>query len=277
MVVGPVSAEAPFRSEAELRRRLRERGKALVALSGGVDSAVVAALAWEALGAESVAVTLAGPSVARGEVERARSVARIIGIEHVVLGVDPLTRSEYRANASDRCYFCRQVETERLRSFGASRSVRQYLDGIHVDDLSDDRPGMRAMDEAGFDHPLLWAGWTKADVRAAARARHLPNSEQPSDACLASRVAHGDPITAELLARVEAAEAFLLDRGFRRVRVRVRGGAARIEVDPTEVPRLSAEPLASALRTHVEGLGFAPVTVDPLGYRAVRRVAGGAS
>lgn len=259
------------RTEAELREHLREGGPALVALSGGVDSAVVAALAHAALGSEAIAATLMGPAVSSREVERARSVARAIGIEHVVLLADPLGRAEYRANPSDRCYFCRQVESARLAEFARTRSRTQLLDGIQVDDLSDDRPGVRAMDEAGFTHPLVWAGWTKADVRRAARAFQLPNAEEPSDACLASRVAHGDPITAELLGRVEAAEAVLLERGFRRVRVRVRGRAARLEVDPAEVPRLLTEPLVTEVCLQVGRLGFEPVTIDPLGYGSARR------
>jgi len=255
------------RSSEELVARIRKGGRALVALSGGVDSSLVAALAYSAIGEEAVAVTLVSPSVSHSEVARAERVASAIGLEHVLLRADPLSRAEYRANGPDRCYFCRSVETSVLREFGAARSVRQYLDGVQRDDLSDDRPGLRAMNEAGFEHPLLWAGWGKREVREEARRRGLPNWDQPSDACLASRVAHGDPVSAELLARIESAEKVLLDRGFRRVRVRVRSGAARIEVDPSEVPRLLEEPLASEVTAAVAQVGFRSVSVDPRGYR----------
>jgi len=255
------------RSSEELVARIRKGGRALVALSGGVDSSLVAALAYSAIGEEAVAVTLVSPSVSHSEVVRAERVASAIGLEHVLLRADPLSRAEYRANGPDRCYFCRSVETSVLREFGAARSVRQYLDGVQRDDLSDDRPGLRAMNEAGFEHPLLWAGWGKREVREEARRRGLPNWDQPSDACLASRVAHGDPVSAELLARIESAEKVLLDRGFRRVRVRVRSGAARIEVDPSEVPRLLEEPLASEVTAAVAQVGFRSVSVDPRGYR----------
>jgi uncharacterized protein len=254
-------------------RRIAARGRAVVALSGGVDSAVVAALAYDALGADAVAVTLCGPAVARAEVDRAVRVAAQIGIPHHVLAVDPLARPEYRANPANRCYFCRSVEAGRLLAFGQEWGADQYLDGIHTDDLSDDRPGLVAMNEAGFHHPLAESGWTKADVRRAARARGLANAEQPSDACLASRGAHGYTIDAPLLARIEAAEQILLERGFRRVRVRVRGDAARIEVDPPEVPRLLALPLRSEILAAVQDLGFGSVAIDPLGYG--RRAAGG--
>jgi len=243
----------------------------VVALSGGVDSSLVAALAFSALGPEALAVTLAGPAVSGNEVSRAQHVASSIGVEHVLLTADPLARAEYRENRPDRCYFCRTVETSVLREFGATRSARQYLDGVHRDDLTDDRPGLRAMDEAGFSHPLLWAGWGKVEVRAEARRRGLPNWDQPSEACLASRIAHGDPVTRELLARIESAEAVLLGLGFRRVRVRVHGGTARVEVDPSEVSRLRAEPLASEVARQVSRLGFTNVTIDPRGYPGTSR------
>jgi pyridinium-3,5-biscarboxylic acid mononucleotide sulfurtransferase len=246
--------------------RIRRGGRAVVALSGGVDSSLVAAFAFEALGRDVTAVTLTGPAVARAEVDRAERVAGSIGVDHVLLRANPLERTEYRQNGSDRCYFCRSVETSVLREFGIGRSVAQYLDGVHRDDLADERPGLRAMDEAGFSHPLLWAGWGKAEVRAEARRRGLPNWDQPSDACLASRVAHGEAVSSELLGRIESAEAILLARGFRRVRVRVRSGSARIEVDPAEVPRLASEPLASEVAREVERLGFHPVTIDVRGY-----------
>jgi pyridinium-3,5-biscarboxylic acid mononucleotide sulfurtransferase len=254
-------------TEEEIVRDLRVGGASLVALSGGVDSSLVAALTRDALGPDSLAVTLAGPAVARSEVARAERVARSIGIEHIVVEIDPLTRPEYRANPSNRCYFCRSVETEELKRVGRTRGVERYLDGVHLDDLRDDRPGLRAMDEAGFLHPLARAGWTKSDVRAAAHRRELPNWDEPSDACLASRVAHGDPISRELLGRIELGESWLKSQGFRRVRVRVRADGARIEVDPEEVARLLREPFASRVRAELSALGFAHVELDPYGYR----------
>jgi pyridinium-3,5-biscarboxylic acid mononucleotide sulfurtransferase len=258
--------EAVRRSESDIVAHIRDGGPALVALSGGVDSSLVAALAHEALGPAAEAVTLSGPAVSRDEVERARYVARTVGIAHAVVEVDPLVEPEYRANPTNRCYFCRTIETSILRSFGDPRGFQQYLDGVHSDDLLEDRPGLRAMDEAGFSHPLAWAGWTKADVRSAARIRHLPNWDQPSDACLASRIVHGDPISRELLGRIEAAESVLLRRGFGRVRVRVHGEGARLEVDPAEVTRLRTPPLTGEVLDAIHRLGFDPVTIDPHGY-----------
>jgi pyridinium-3,5-biscarboxylic acid mononucleotide sulfurtransferase len=253
--------------EAVVLQRIAAGGRAVVALSGGVDSSLVAALAFEALGARAEAVTLTGPAVSHAELADARGVARAIGLAHTALPADPLDRAAYRANGTDRCYHCRSVEAGALRSWGDARGFAQYLDGIHADDPGDDRPGLRAMDEAGFLHPLLDAGWGKREVREAARRRALPNWDRPSNACLASRVAHGTAIDPELLRRIEVAEAIVTGAGFRRVRVRVGPSGARIEVDPAEVDRLRAEPLASELLHRVRAAGFEAVSIDPRGYR----------
>ncbi len=259
-------------SESALVARIRERGPALIALSGGVDSSLVASLAYEALGDEAFAATVSNAALAPRESERASDVAQSIGIRDSVLVAEPLDRPEYRANGADRCYFCRAVESSALLDHGRRHGVRQYLDGIHLDDLSDDRPGIRAVNEAGFSHPLLEASWTKLDVRESARSRGLSNWDLPSDACLASRVARGEPIDRALLARIDTAEGVLHEHGFRRVRVRVRSGRARIEVDPDEVDRLVAEPLRSEVTLRLESLGFSSVTVDPRGYPGGRTV-----
>ncbi len=248
-------------------RAIAEGGPAVVALSGGVDSTLVASLACEALGPRSVAVTVASSAVPRREVDRARDLAAGIGIRHRVVTAEPLALAMYRENGSDRCYACRTVETGALLEVGRVEGSRQYLDGVHVDDLGDVRPGLRAMNEAGFAHPLLEAGWGKREVRELARARGLPNWDLPSDACLASRVAHGMGITPELLARIEAAESLLLARGFRRVRVRVRPDTTSIEVDPDEVLRLRDEAVRGPVLQALRELGFRSVTIDPRGYR----------
>lgn len=259
-------------SAASVIESLSPGGPAVVALSGGVDSSVVAELAFRALGARVWAVTLTGPAVSDREVERARAVADHIGIAHVTLAIDPLQNAAYRANPAGRCYFCRQTETSALRAWGEDRGVVRYLDGVQLDDLRDDRPGLRAMNEAGFRHPLVDAGWRKTTVRAYAREVGLPNADQPSDACLASRIRHGQAITADLLGRVERAEAWLLDRGFRRVRVRTDGVGARVEVDPSELARLLDEPFATAAIHEIGSFGFTLVVLDPIGYRSVAGV-----
>jgi uncharacterized protein len=262
-----VSELEPPLAWSSLRAYVADGGRAAVLLSGGVDSAVVAHLAHAALGSEAVAVTLVGPSISEAEVDRARRVAGTVGISHAIVPVDPLANAEYRSNPSNRCYFCRSTEVAALRGWAADHGVRQLVDGVHLDDLGDARAGLRALDEAGVRHPLLWGRWRKAQVRSHAREVGLPNWDVPSDACLASRVAHGNPITAVLLRRVERAEEGLRARGFRRVRVRTDGALARVEVDPHEVARLLEEPTASQVRRELAEFGFAPVELDPAGYR----------
>jgi uncharacterized protein len=258
----------PRKSPDELALHLSEGGRCAVALSGGVDSSVVAWILHSAIGERAYGVTLSGPAVSDEEVARAARVARAIGISHAIVPVDPLGNESYRSNPSNRCYFCRTVETARIREWGEPLGIVRYVDGVHLDDLGDERPGLRAMEEAGFGHPLLWAGWRKEDVRSFARSVGLPNAEQPSDACLASRVRHGQVISSELLGQVERAEQGLRARGFRRVRVRVDGRAARVEVDPDEVGRLLAEPTASEVRAELGRIGFDPVDLDRSGYRS---------
>jgi pyridinium-3,5-biscarboxylic acid mononucleotide sulfurtransferase len=260
--------DLPRRPEGDIVDLLRGRGPALVALSGGVDSSAVASLARTALGDRVVAATVVSSSVSPREVEAARGAARAIGLPHRLVAAEPLADERYRQNGADRCYRCRSVETRALRAVGESEGVAQFLDGIHVDDLGDDRPGIRAMDEAGFNHPLLWAGWGKADVRRYAHSVGLPNWDRASNACLASRVARGESISGELLERIDLAEGLLLDRGFHRVRVRVQLDAARIEVDRSETGRLSEGALRAELTDRLLGLGFRAVTFDPVGYRS---------
>jgi uncharacterized protein len=258
---------APLLSEGELIDRLRAIGPSVVAMSGGVDSAVVAALAHRALGASAWAVTLSGPAVAMEELARAREVAAVLGLRHAVVPVDPLQEDGYRTNPANRCYFCRKVEAGAIAAWAAARGIHTFLDGVHCDDLGDDRPGIRAMDEAGFAHPLVWAGWGKGEVRAFARAASLPNWDAPSEACLASRIRHGQEVTVPLLGRIEAAERAIRRLGFRRVRVRVEGDDARVEVDVEEVPRLLAGPTSLRVSTDLRALGFHEVRLDPGGYR----------
>ena len=245
----------------------RSKGRVLVAFSGGVDSGLVAKLARDALDGNALAVIADAESLARRELAEATAGAAEIGIPLRVVAVSELASAEYAANPANRCYFCREGLAGVLTGIAAKEGFPAIADGIHLSDLGDVRPGVRAMDEAGVWHPLVEFGLAKADVRAMARALGLSFWDKPSNACLSSRVPHGTAITLEMLRQVEAAEDVLRDFGFRQVRVRHHGTTAKIEVPPDEVPRLERmrDDVAAALR----GLGYRETIVDAAGYRGL--------
>jgi pyridinium-3,5-biscarboxylic acid mononucleotide sulfurtransferase len=262
------------RDEAEVREAyarildaMRSRRRVLVAFSGGVDSGLVARLARDALDGDALAVIADAESFARWELEEARAEAAEIGIPLRVVGLSELSNPVYAANPSNRCFFCREGLAEALLTIAKDGRYDTIADGIHVSDLGDDRPGIRAMDAAGFWHPLAEFGLTKPDVRALARSLGLSFADKPSNACLSSRIPHGTPITVDILRRIESAEGYLRDLGFRQVRVRHHGTTAWIEVFPEDIPRLRGlEPVvATALRQR----GYEKVVVDPRGYRSL--------
>jgi uncharacterized protein (TIGR00268 family) len=244
----------------------------LVAFSGGVDSGVVLAAAVRALGQDRVvAATAVSPSLPAAERADAAEFAASLGVRHEFPRTDELSRAGYRANAGDRCAFCKSELVDVLTPLAARLGIADVVTGTNADDLrAGFRPGIRAAAERGAWAPLARAGLTKDDVRAAARRWGLPLADKPAAACLASRIAYGVPVSAEGLARVEAAEAALrvavADAGLpvRDLRVRDLGGdTARVEIDAALVADLLARPeLLDAV------VGFAAVEVDPRGFRS---------
>ncbi len=244
---------------------LTGRGSVLVAYSGGVDSAVVAALAHRALGRQALAVTAAAETLAGAELDSARKLAAEIGIRHEVVTYSELDDPEFVANPSHRCYVCQGMRMDTMQRLARERGFSVVCDGTNASDPGPDRPGLRAIQERGVYSPLLAHGVEKATTREIARAFGLSVWDRPANACLSSRIPHGQLVTFGKLRRIEAAEEILAQHGFRVVRVRHDEGAARVEVAPDEVSRLAD--LWDDIEPRLRTLGFRQVAYDPRGYR----------
>jgi len=259
--------DARLREEYErIRASAVSKGRVLVAYSGGVDSGLVAKIVVDGIGSRALAVLADSESLSRRELGEAKANAAEIGIPLRVIGTSELASQEYRNNPANRCYFCREGLAAELAPIALQGAFSVIADVINVSDLGDVRPGIRAMDEAGFWHPLVDAGLAKSDVRSLARGLGLSFWDKPSNECLSSRIPHGTPITVERLRQVEVAEDLLRGRGFRQVRVRHHGGTARIEVLPEDIPRLRR--MSGEVEAALRGVGFSETEIDPNGYRS---------
>lgn len=240
----------------------------LVAFSGGVDSSVVAAMAYEALGDDAIACTAKSETLPAAELADATRVADEIGIRHDIVTFSELDDPAFVANDGDRCYHCRTMRLGRLFERADELGVSVVCDGTNASDpAADHRPGLRAVSEQGAYSPLLAHGFEKRDVRDAARHFGLSVADKPAMACLSSRIPTGLKVTEARLSRIERAEQLLRSWGFEQFRVRDHDGLARIEVGDGELDRALDPSFASAASEHLASLGFAHVTLDLAGYR----------
>ncbi|HUP23970.1 MAG TPA: ATP-dependent sacrificial sulfur transferase LarE [Thermoanaerobaculia bacterium] len=258
------------RLAAEIEGGLSDFGSALVAFSGGVDSGLVAALARRALGDRVLAVTAAAETLAGRELDHARALAREIGIEHHIVTYSELEDPEFTRNPKHRCYVCQGLRMSTMRGLADERGLAVVCDGTNASDLdgaaTGDRPGLRAIREQGIRSPLAEHGLDKAATRSLARRLGLSVWDRPANACLSSRIPHGELVTLGKLRRIEAAEEILLQLGFQLVRVRSELGAARVEVGPDEIDRLRRQ--WRAVEPRLLALDFERAVLDERGYRS---------
>lgn len=251
---------------ASLRQQLACLDRLVLAYSGGVDSSLVAALAVEQRGEAALAITGVSPALAPHLRAEAAEQARWLRIHHREIATAELADPAYASNPEQRCYACKRELHRLLAPIAAAAAGATVLDGVNAEDLGDHRPGIRAAKEFGVRSPLAEVGLDKAGVRQISRALGLPWWDKPAQPCLASRFPYGEPITAERLERVAAAEAWLFARGWPQVRVRSQGQTARIELPPAQLDRalgLWAKPeTRQALVAAFLEMGFSAVGLD---------------
>ena len=266
----PISSDTATSLDAKLARLraiLRDMGRVIIALSGGVDSAFLWLVAHQELGEDALAVTALSPSLASWEREDIARLVAEIGGRHRFVETREVENPNYAANPVNRCYFCKDTLWETLDAVAAAEGVPYLLDGYNLDDMGDFRPGQQAGQEHRVRSPLKEAGFTKADIREAARRLGLSVWNKPAAACLASRFAYGVRIDAERLSRVDRAERWLRERGFSQLRVRVQDEKlVRIEVPVEQIPAIVA--LRRELVAYFKSLGFVYITVDLEGFRS---------
>lgn len=248
-----------------LQEILREAEAVSVAFSGGTDSAFLLAAAHAVLGERVIAVTAKSCIFPASEQQEAEEFCRSRGIRQLFIDTEFPDPEAFRRNPPDRCYHCKLALFRAIRELAAKNGFPVVADGTNCDDTGDYRPGMRAIAELGIRSPLREAGLHKPEIRALSREMHLPTWDRPSAACLASRIPYGEPVTAEKVRMVDAAETFLRERGFRQVRVRMQSKAARIELLPEDIPSavMHREEIAKKLRK----IGFSYISLDMEGYR----------
>jgi pyridinium-3,5-biscarboxylic acid mononucleotide sulfurtransferase len=252
---------------AALDARLRSLASLVVAYSGGVDSAFLALAATRALGSRAICVTADSPSYPAHHRRMAEQVARAFALRHEFIQTQELSRPEYRANDTDRCYHCKHELYTELTALAAQRGFAAVADGNNADDRGDYRPGRRAAREFGVISPLDEAGLTKADIRTLSHEAGLPCWDEPASACLSSRVPYHSEVTEEKLQTIERAEEIVRALGFRVVRVRHHGDVARLELAREELPRLLDAAISDTIDRQLRALGFRYVAVDLKGYR----------
>ena len=253
---------------AALQTLFNDMEQALIAYSGGIDSTLVAKVAYDVLGARALAVTAASPSLMPEDLEDAKVQAADIGIAHEVVKTFEMENPNYTSNPANRCYFCKSELHDTLKPLATQRGYPYVVDGVNADDLSDYRPGIQAAKERGARSPLAEVGITKFEVREISRSLGLPWWDKPSQPCLSSRFPYGESITTDKLQRVARCERYLRQLGLRNLRVRSAADSARIELSPADIKTFVEATDLPALVAAFQDFGFTYVTLDLEGYRS---------
>lgn len=253
----------------EILENLRRYKKILVAMSGGVDSSLVALLAKKALGKNAMAVTVNSIALPREEIEYAKRISKKIGIKHIIVNMNELPSRIFSQNPPDRCYYCKKSIIKKLKQIAKNHNMKIIADGTNLDDLKTHRPGALALIEEKILSPLAEAGLTKSDIREIARIFNLPNVEKPSMACLLSRFPYGQKITKKKILQVAEAEKFIRKLlNAKEVRVRCHEDIARIELGRAERKLVFDEKKMDIIYKKLKNLGFNYIAIDLLGYRS---------
>lgn len=261
----PLDASSKLRA---LEERLRALGNVMVAYSGGVDSAFLAATANKVLGDRMLAVLADSPSLARHDLAQAEAFAGTHGIPLRIIQTEELSKPEYQRNDADRCFHCKTELFESMKKLGAELSFAQIAYGMNADDRRDYRPGQRAAEQHEVLAPLAEVGLTKQEIRTLAKEAGYTLWDRPAAPCLSSRVEYGRPVTREVLEQVERAEASLRQLGFREFRVRHHGELARVEIARAELSRALNVEMIDRISAEVRRAGFQYVTLDCTGFRS---------
>lgn len=251
-----------------LHQLFQDLDRALIAYSGGIDSTLVAKVAYDVLGDRALAVTAISPSLLPEDLEDARIQAAAIGIPHEEVKTQEMQNPNYTANPVNRCYFCKSELHDTLKPLALQRGYPYVVDGVNADDLQDYRPGIQAAKERGARSPLAEVGITKAEVRQLSQHLGLPWWDKPSQPCLSSRFPYGEEITVEKLRRVGRAEVYLRRLGWQNLRVRSDGDTARIELPPDRIQDFVLNTDLPQVVAHLQDLGFLFVTLDLEGYQS---------